>query len=34
VVLMSVVTTIIAPPLLSKLFRKKYPTDKWATTEM
>lgn len=27
VVLMSVITTIIAPPVLSKLFRKKYPED-------
>ena len=27
VVLMSVVTTLIAPPLLSKLFRKKYPEE-------
>ena len=27
VVLMSVITTIIAPPILAKLFRKKYPEE-------
>ena len=27
VVLMSVITTIVAPPILSKLFRKKYPEE-------
>ncbi len=30
VIFMSVVTTIIAPPILSKMFRKKYPEDMWA----
>ena len=27
VVLMSVATTIIAPPILTKMFRKKYPEE-------
>ena len=27
VVLMSVVTTIVAPPIVAKLFRKKYPEE-------
>lgn len=32
VVLMSVVTTLVAPPLLARLFRKKYhDTDEWST---
>lgn len=33
VVLMSVITTIIAPPLLSKAFRKKYPPEFFITAD-